>query len=161
MIATLKNFCGTFQRPKLYVEVSVDHVELADTYLMLGLNLAWHSKLTEPTPVQEVQIKLFNRGAKEELIWFDPQGHFTRIPGQRVIKKSVGAKSFVLPAGGFHVEHIRFFTRATLDLPEGKYPVDIHAKVDGGTYLHEADIHIIKRDKYRTTEAWTVEESHA
>jgi len=159
MIAPLKNVFQALRRPKLHVEASVDHVELAEAYLMLGLNLAWYAKMVDPLPVQEVQIKLFCKGAKEELIWLYPQGHFTRIPGQRVIRKTIGTKSFVLPAGGFHVEHIRFFTRSVLDLPEGMYPAEVHAQVPEGTYLHETNLLIKNRDKYRTSEAWDMEGS--
>jgi hypothetical protein len=155
MFKAIKSLLKNFQDPKVYVDLSIDHIELAEDYLMLGLNFAWHNQTPNPITVREVQIKFFNQGRLDEPILFRPQGHFTRVPGQKVITKVIGAKSFLLPPGKSHEEGIRFFTRAILNLDEGTYPVEIHATVPGGTYVHRADVQITNRIKYRTSEAWT------
>lgn len=159
MIKAIKSIWQNLHRPKVYVDVSVDHVELAEGYLLLGLNLEWHNQTAEPIMVQEARLRLFEKGRKKEPIKFDFQGHFARIPGQRVIKKSVGEKSFRVPAGKSHQECIRFFTRDLLNLEEGNYPVEIHAVVPEGTYVHQAHVQITPRIKYRTSEAWIPEVS--
>jgi hypothetical protein len=161
MIAALKNMCQVFKRPKVLIEVSVDHMELAEDYLILGLNLAWNNETAEPIKVEEAHLRLFHQGYRKEPLKLHPQGHFARVPGQKLIKKIVGAKSFQLPAQNSHLECIRFFTREVLDLPEGKYPVEILSTVPGGTYLHETDVLITKRAKYRTSEAWVENENYA
>jgi len=156
MIKTLKSLLKKFQDPKVYVDLSLDHIELAENYLMLGLNFDWHNGTANPITIREVQIKLFNKGRLEEPILFRSQGHFTRLPAQKVITKIVGAKSFLLPAGKSHQEGIRVFTRAILNLEERTYPVEIHATVADGTYVHRAEVQVTNRIKYRTSEAWTM-----
>ena len=155
MIKAIKSICQNLHRAKIYVDASVDHIEMAEDYLILGLNLEWHNHTAESIDVREVQVKLLPKDRKKEPLPFLFQGHFARIPHQRVIKKSVGEKSFIAVAGKSHMEHIRFFTRDILSLDEGTYAVEIHASVPGGTYVHEANIHVEARTRYRTSEAWS------
>lgn len=155
MIGPIKSLWQNLYRPKIYVDVTVDHIELAEDYLILGLNLDWHNQTADPMPVREVQIDLFHQGRQKEPAKFLFQGHFDRIPHQRVIKKSIGEKSFVVPAGKSHMEHIRFFNRTILNLEEKSYFVEIHAMVPDGTYVHQAHVPITNRIKYRTSEAWS------
>jgi hypothetical protein len=155
MIGPIKSLWQNLYRSKIYVDATVDHIELAADYLMLGLNLGWHNPTEDSLAVSEVQIKLFPKGGQKEPIQFQPQGHFARIPGQKVIKKINGVSSFIVPAGGTHLEYIRFLTRTVLNLEERAYPVEIHVMVPEGTYIHQTHVQITNRMKYRTSEAWT------
>jgi|SRR5580658_7655394 hypothetical protein len=160
MLKAISSLWQNLQGPKLYVDVALDHIELADEYLMLGIELDWHNQTPEEIKVREVKVRLFQKGRLEEPIKFYTQGHFERIPGQKkVIKKTVGVKSFVLPAGQYHLEGIRFFTRSIFDIEDGIYPADIHTIVQGGTYVHQADIQITSGLKYRTSEPWIATEN--
>jgi len=151
---TIKSLWKKLQGPKIYIDVAVDHIEMAEDYLMLGLELEWHNQTANSLDVREVQLRLFRKGRQKESINFYFQGHFAHLPNQRVIKKIIGEKSFTIPGGKSHLESIRFFTREILDLEEGTHPVEIHAKVAEGTYVHQADLQIVRRFKYRTSEAW-------
>lgn len=159
MINALKGLLGGFQKPRLDVAVSVDHVELADTYLIIGLNLCWHNLTSEPIAVKEVRVKLIPNGRNQEPIKFYAQGHFARIPFQSAIKKKVGAKGFKLPAGETRTEGTRFFTRAILDITPGTYLAEVQAIVAEGAFSNEVIVEITNRMKYRTSEAWMVEDT--
>ena len=154
MINVLKDLWQSRKTPKVFLEAAVDHVEVADDYLMLGLDIAWNNTTPEPLQVEEIQVTLFPKGRRKEGIRFYAQGHFSRIPGQRVIKKTVGARQFLVPNGVAHVENIRFMTRAILDLDPGEYPVEFQCSVLEGTFLHDATLTVTPRNRYRTTEAW-------
>ena len=159
MINVIKHAWKKFQPPQVYAEVLLDHIELSDSYLMLGLSLGWHNDTLEPIQVEEVHIRLYHEGTRQEPVLFYPQGHFAHLPGQKVIKKTVGAKSFVLPPGETHLAGIRFFTRTILVLADGTYPLEIHATVSNGTYVHEAQVKVTSRLKYRTSEPWIPQDS--
>ncbi len=154
MIKVLKDLWQSHKSPKVFLEAAVDHVEVAEDYLMLGLDIAWNNTMPEPLVVEEIQVTLFHNGRRKEGIRFYAQGHFSRIPGQRVIKKTVGARQFVVPNGVAHVENIRFMTRAVLDLAPGEYPVEFQSTVEAGTFLHDTKLTVTPRNRYRTTEAW-------
>jgi len=155
MISRVKNLWESFQKPKIYVDIGIDHIELAETYLIFGIFFDWHNTTPDAVKVENMHLKLFNQGRRKEPINLMVQGNFDRVPGERVITKSTGVKPFTLPAKGTHLVGVRFFTRSILDIDEGTYPVEIHAKVPGGTYLYEADLKVTTRVKYRTSEEWT------
>ena len=154
MIGVLKNLWQAHRGPKLFLELSVDHVEIGDDHLTLGLNLAWKNEFPDPIEVSDVQIAVFLQGRKKEGVRFYAQGHFVRLPTERVIKKINGIKTFKVPATQSHVEYLRLMSRAVLDIPEGIYPAEVHCSVSGGTYVHVAELPIDNKLKYRTTESW-------
>ncbi|HUB67134.1 MAG TPA: hypothetical protein VL981_06590 [Candidatus Methylacidiphilales bacterium] len=160
MLKAISSLWQNLQGPKLFVDVALDHIELADEYLMLGIELDWHNQTSEDIKVREVKVRFFQKSRLEEPVKFYTQGHFERIEGQRrQIRKTVGLKSFVLPAKQYHLEGIRLFTRSIFDIEDGMYPVDIHTIVAGGTYVHQADIQVTSAIKYRTSEPWIATEN--
>jgi hypothetical protein len=158
MISAIKSLLGYFNRPKFYVEVSLDHVEISDTYLIMGLNLDWLNRMEDSLSVEEVEIRLYMGGRKAKPIKLSAHGNFTRDKATKKLITTIGAKPFILPALDSHDEGARFFTRAILDIEAGKYPIDIFSTVPAGTYINSATIQVTVGKKYRTSGSWTRDE---
>ena len=114
----------------MHVDAATDHIELADTYFMLGLNIGWENQ-TESEETLLFKRYIFVFFPKDVIT--NPFGSIIRVilrlPGQKVISKTSGTKFFKLPAGESHVAGIRFYTRSRSNLEEGTYPVDVHTTV--------------------------------
>ena len=154
MINVLKDLWQARKAPKIFLEAAVDHVEVGEDYLMLGLDLAWHSTMPEPLQIEEIQVTLYPNGRRKDGIRFYAQGHFARLPHQKVIKKMPGARQFELPSNIAHIEHIRFMTRAILDLAPGTYEAEFQSTVLEGSFVHSANLAFTAKNRYRTSEAW-------
>jgi hypothetical protein len=154
MINVLKELWPLRRSPKVFLEIALDHVEIGQDFLILGLELAWLNTTPEPMHAEEIQVLLYPKHRRGQEVHFYFHGHFSRIPLQRTIQKLSGSRQFVIPSEEPHVERLRFMTRAILDLPPGEYPMQIETKVNGGTLLHDDILTVVPRSRYRTTEGW-------
>jgi hypothetical protein len=157
MKSLVTNLWKKFQKPKLYIDVGIDHMELGETYLILGIYFDWHNKTEEPIAIEEIKIIIFPHGRREKPVHFEGQGRFERAIGHRGITRKHGQKPFVVQPGKAHLVGLRFITHTVNDLENRDYLMEIHAKVANGTYIHESQLKVTSRVKFRPTDEWTEE----
>jgi hypothetical protein len=137
------------KRRTLHAELEIDHIELSEEHLILGLRLTWHNETLEPIEIREVMVNLFHEGKKKNPVSLIYNGRFVRIPYQKAITQIAGANSFHIEAGCTQVESLRFLTRDLLDIKDGSHPAELHTTVRDGTYLHNFDLKIVPELKHR------------
>ncbi len=126
----------------LHADLEIDHLELTDDRVLLGLQVTWRNDILKPVELREVFLTLVEKNSKEASVQFTYLERFARIPYQKAITKIAGANSFLIQAGSTRTEHLRFMSREIQDLKEGKYVVELHSVVTDGTYLHTFNLKI-------------------
>ena len=54
-----------------------------------------------------------------------------------------------------HTQQIRFLSQQVLDIPQGKYHVEVHLKgTDDVSYVNQTNIQVLGKSKYRRSEEW-------
>ena len=134
---------------------TVDHIELGDAHLTLGLNLAWHNKTHAPIEITDIQLRLYMSKFDDHPVRLYPNGRFAKIPGQKMFNKLPNVGSFVLEPDATHVEHLRFLTRAMLEIKEGNYRVEVLLHdARGLSYKQQATVALETKLKYRVSQEW-------
>ena len=88
MIALMKTlFGGSGLSGELSLAVTVDHVELSATHLILGLKVDWYNPTGAPIPIKEIQVRVYMDGRYKEPLRFYPLERFAHVDFQRAIQK--------------------------------------------------------------------------
>lgn len=139
---------------KLTLVVAVDHVELTDTHLIIGFKMEWGNRTDDAIAIKDIQVQVFLHGRDREPLQFYPLERFARIIGQRAIQKTP-ISAFTVPAGEVHVEQLRFISQEILDIPAGKYTMDVQVEDAGDNHhTNRALIELQSKTKYRRSEEW-------
>jgi len=142
---------------KVSLDVIVDHVELTSTHLVVGLQMGWTNRTDKPIPIKEIQVKLYLHGKRSEPLGLYPLERFTRVPNQRGFHKTP-MRPLTLPVKEIHVEQIRFISQEVLDLPVGKYPLEvIITDTSDISYTNQISILVESAIKYRLSEEWQLD----
>jgi hypothetical protein len=137
------------------VLATVDHIELASSHIILGLNVAWENKTNDPIAIIEIQVMVYKRRDEELLLRLLPLERFGRPDIKRTLEKSP-LSQITLPPREIHTEHIRFLSYGNFDLPPGTYTTDILIRdTNHNTYTRRTKIDVENKMKYRLTEDWT------
>jgi hypothetical protein len=156
MIALFRHLIGgSSTNGKLSLALTVDHVELSETHLVLGLGIDWHNRTDDPMPIKEVQIRVYVEGRHKEPLRFYPLERFARVMALRALEKKP-VRPFVLPPDEIHTEQIRFISQAIIDIPPGSYVVEVETKDSSdAVYINKSKIHLESKLKYRRSEEWS------
>ena len=130
------------KRSTLHAEMGLDHLELSNDSLIMGMQVAWYNRTSAPIHLQQVVLYLYNQGKKEAPLELSYNSRFVRIPFQKAITKIAGSNSFYIGPGASQVECLRFMTRTIRDLPIGTYQAELHSVVEEGSYIHDFAIKI-------------------
>ena len=155
MIAWIQQLIGGSPTDrKVSLALTADHVELTSTHLVMGLQIGWHNRTDNPIPIHEIQVRMYLHGSNKEPLRFYPLERFMRVPAKRAFQKTpVGP--FTLPPKEIHVEQIRFISQEVLDIPAGKYTVEVQiTDVSDTSYTSRATIDLANKIKYRRSEEW-------
>jgi hypothetical protein len=145
-----KAVANLLKKPEtLHAEIGLDHVEICQENLILGLQLAWFNHTPAPLEIREVVIQLYHEGKNKAPIPLIYNGRFVRIPFQKGITKINGATSFYLKPGSHLVESLRFLSRDIHDLADGTYHGELHSFVAEGAYLHDFSMKVVPQLKSR------------
>ena len=140
------------------MDVNVDHVELTSTHLVIGFQMGWINRTENPIPIKNIQMKLYLHGKRHEPLTLYPLERFTRVPNQKGFHKTP-MRPLTLPAQGIYAEQIRFISQEVLDLPVGKYTLEIILTDTGDNlYTNQVTIHVESKIKYRLSEEWQLDE---
>ena len=149
----LKRLFGT----KVTAQAIADHLELTDTSTVLGLRVNWYNLTGAAIFINDLQLRLYPEGRNAEPHSFGPLERFTRVSGQRTFQKELFTWS-MLPPGETHVDEIRFLLEQPVDLPPGKYRVEIEiTDLENTQYKLRTDVLIEAKIKFRQTEEWFTE----
>lgn len=137
------------------VLATVDHVELASTHIILGLNVGWENRTDHPITIIEIQVMVYKRKQDELLLRLLPLERFARIDIKKTLEKPP-LSQITLPPHEIRTEHIRFLSHGSMDIPPGTYTTDIQIRdADQNTYSRRTKILVENKMKYRLTEDWT------
>jgi len=137
------------------VLATVDHVEMASTHVVLGLNIGWENKTLEPITIMEIQVMVYKKKEDELLLRLLPLERFARTDILRTFQRTP-LSQFDLPPKAIHTEHIRFLSHGNADVPVGTYTTDIHVTdTNHNIYVRRTHIQVENKMKYRLTEDWT------
>ncbi len=132
----------------------VDHIEIAATHVILGLDIGWENRTENPIVIIEIQVAIYKPKEQEELLRLLPLERFGRKDIQRnLLKKPL--HQFTLRPYEVHTEHIRFISHGHLNLAPGTYLADIQIRDTHHTsYTRRTKLVMENRMKYRLTEEW-------
>jgi hypothetical protein len=138
------------------VMATVDHVELASTHIILGLNVGWENKTETPIIVVEIQVMIYKRKDHDLLLRLLPLERFARKDIRRTLEKPA-LSQFKLKPKEIHTEHIRFLSIGSFDIEPGTYTTDIQIRdTKHNTYTRRTKIDVVNKMKYRLAEDWTL-----
>jgi len=155
MIALIQQlFGGSGEIGKLSLAVTLEHVELSEKHLVLGLGIDWYNPTHDPIPIKEIQVRVYLDGWSKEPLRFYPLERFARVDNQRAIQKKP-VRAFTLPPKETHTQQIRFLSQKILDIPPGKYRLEVHLKDTSDlSYMNQTNIEVLSKSKYRRSEEW-------
>jgi hypothetical protein len=155
MFALLQQLIGgSGTGDKLDLAVTVDHVELSNTHLVLGLKLDWHNQTDAPIRIQDVGVMVYLNGRNKEPLRFFPLERFARGLTKREIQKTA-IRPFTLPPDEIHTEQIRFISQEVRDIPPGNYGMDVQlTDTENTSYSNRVKFPVESRVKYRHSEEW-------
>ena len=147
-------FGGWREKRQVSMSAKLDHVELSEAHLVLGLEIDWGNKTNEPIPIKEIKVKIHLDGRGGEPLRFYPLDRFGRVLNKaRILKMPV--RPLTLPAGEVHTEHLRFISQEVVDIPVGGYAVDIElTDTSNNSYASRTKIRVENGIKYRRSEEW-------
>jgi hypothetical protein len=139
---------------KLTLVATVDHVELTSTHLVIGFKLEWGNRTDDAIAIKDIQVQVYLNGRDKEPLRFYPLERFARVIGQRAIQKTpIG--EFTLPVNEVHAEQIRFISQEILDIPAGKYTVEVQIEdADDNRHTSRTLMELESKSKYRRSEEW-------
>jgi hypothetical protein len=145
---------GSGASRRLAAEAKIDHVELTETHLVLGITIAWNNQTDSPIPVKEIQVALYLHKRSKEPLRFYPLERFVRVPPHRGFEKAP-LRPFTLSSKETHTEYIRFLSQEVLDIEPGDYTIDIQLKdTSEVSYSSRVMVHVEGKVKYRRSEEW-------
>ena len=137
---------------RITASVSVDHIELASNHIILGLEVAWENKSTDPISIIEIQVMVYKRRNNELLLRLLPLERFGRMDIKKTIEKRPLSQITLHPKK-LHTEQIRFMSHGNVAIPPGTYTVDILIKdMKYNSYTRRTKIAVENNLKYRLTE---------
>ena len=149
----LKRLLGT----KVTAETIADHIELTDASTVLGVNIRWYNLTHAAIFINDLQLRIYPAGGNGEPLSFSPLERFARVSGQRAFKKELFTWS-MLPPGETHIDEIRFLLEEAVDLPPGKYGVEIEiTDLENTRYKLRTDVLIESKIKFRQAEEWSTD----
>lgn len=145
---------GAEASDKLSVAVTVDHVELSSTHLVLGLKIDWRNRTDDPIRIQDVGVQVYLSGRNREPLRFFPLERFARVLNKREIQKTP-VRPFTLPPDEIHSEQMRFISQEVVDIPAGNYAMDVQVMdTENISYANRVKFPVEGRVKYRRSEEW-------
>ena len=102
------------------VVANVDHIELAASHIVLGLNVGWGNLTEKSITVIEIQVALYKPKQEDVLLRLLPLERFGRHDLQRTLIKTP-LSQFKLKPKEVHMEHIRFISHQSLNLVPAIY----------------------------------------
>jgi hypothetical protein len=139
----------------LTLSALVDHVELSDKHLVIGLHIEWQNYTEFSISVKGIQILAYLHGPKKEPLSLYPLERFSRNAVQKKVIVKTPLEPFFLPMQEPHSEHIRFISQEVFDVEPGTYTVDIQVEdTSDVTHTCRTKVRVAHEMKYRRTEEW-------
>ena len=149
----LKRLMGT----KVSAGATADHLELSEACTVLGLKISWFNLTHKPIFINDLELKLYLDGKNQEPRSFSPLERFARVAGQRTFQKAEFTWA-MLPPGEHHVEEVRFLYEEAVDIPPGKYRIELEiTDLESTRYTVRTDLQINAKIKFRQTEEWSTD----
>jgi len=99
-------------------------------------------------------VRVYMDGRYKEPLRFYPLERFAHAEFQRAMQKKP-LRAFTLPPEETHTQQIRFLSQQVLDIPQGKYRLEVHLKgTDDVSYVNPTTIQVTGKSKYRRSEEW-------